>query len=156
MSPKPQVLHLSDLASATGRVLGPGPWHVVDQDQVNLFAQATGDTQWIHVDPERASTTSFGGTIAHGYLTLALLPRMQEELRVFDGVDMTVNYGLDKLRFPAPVPVGSSVRLTLTISSVEQRPNGTTVLHTEATVECDATTRPVCVAHTLTLLSPQA
>jgi acyl dehydratase len=156
VSATPEVLHLADLASKTGLTLGPGPWHTVDQDRVDRFADATGDKQWIHVDPDRAAESEFGGTIAHGYLTLSLLPVMQAELRVFEGVSMTVNYGLDKVRFPSPVPVGSRVRVSVKVLSVEERPGGSTLLHSEATVEVDGSSRPACVAQTLTLLRPTA
>jgi acyl dehydratase len=156
MSTIPRTLHLADLADKTGLTLGPGPWHTVEQDQVDLFAEATGDKQWIHVDADRAAESKFGRTIAHGYLTLSMLPLMQAELRAFDGVSMTVNYGLDKVRFPSPVPVGCKVRLTLKVLSVEERPDGSKVLHSEATVEVDGSSKPACVAHTLTLLSPTA
>jgi acyl dehydratase len=150
----PEVLELSDLRNQVGRLLGPGPWHEVDQDRVDLFADATGDHQWIHVDPERAAGTAFGGTIAHGYLTLSLLPLMQAELRTFGGAAMTVNYGLDKVRFPAPVAVGSRIRLTLKLLGTDERHDGSTILHTEATIESDTSERPACIAHTLTLLKP--
>lgn len=136
------------------RDLGTSSWHTIEQRHIDLFADATGDHQWIHVDPERAAGTAFGGTIAHGYLTLSLLPLMQAELRTFGGAAMTVNYGLDKVRFPAPVRVGSMIRLTLKLLDADQRQDGSTVLHTEATIESDASERPACIAHTLTLLKP--
>ncbi|PWJ24856.1 acyl dehydratase [Branchiibius hedensis] len=154
MTVPPTVLNLNDLRDQVGLTLGPGPWHTVEQDRVNLFAEATGDHQWIHVDPERAAESSFGGTIAHGYLTLSMLPAMQAELRTFDGISMAVNYGLDKVRFPRPVPVGSKVRLTLTVVAVDDRADGEKVLHTDAAIELDSSKHPGCVARTLTLLRP--
>jgi acyl dehydratase len=150
----PEVLQVTDLGAVSGRVLGPGPWHQVDQDRIDLFAEATGDRQWIHVDPDRAATGPFGVTIAHGYLTLSLLPQMQHELRRFDGAASTVNYGLDKVRFPSPVPAGSRVRLTLTLQDAVLRADGSVLLHSEARVDVEGSDRPACVADTLTLIQP--
>ena len=147
-------IDVQDLPSAVGRELGPGPWHDITQAQVDQFAQATGDDQWIHLDPVRAAAGPFGGTIAHGYLTLSLLPMLQRELWTFVGAGMGVNYGLDKLRFPAPVPVGSRVRLRLKVLAVDERPDGSRLLKSEATIEIEGKERPACVAHTLSLVVP--
>ncbi|MGZ4633389.1 MAG: MaoC family dehydratase [Actinomycetes bacterium] len=147
-------IDVRDLPTAAGRELGPGPWHEVTQQQVDLFAEATGDDQWIHVDPERAAAGPFGTTIAHGYLTLSLLPLLQRELWTFTGAAMGVNYGLDKLRFPSPVKVGARVRLRVKVLDVEQRPDGSLLLKNEATVEVEGSDRPGCVAHTLSLVVP--
>lgn len=150
----PVTIDIADVGALVGRAIGPGTWHLVDQGRVDLFADATGDHQWIHVDPERAGATGFGGTVAHGYLTLSMLPMMQAELRRFAGVGMAVNYGLEKVRFPTPVKVGSRVRLSLTVIDAEARPDGSTLVRTEARVEVEDASRPACVAETLTLLRP--
>src|ERR1700739_4909083 len=109
---------LDELRTAAGQVLGPSDWITVDQAQIDAFADATGDHQWIHVDPERAATGPFGTTIAHGFLTLSLMPVMLENLYRVDGVRMGVNYGLNKVRFPAPVPVDSRLRASAEIAEV--------------------------------------
>jgi acyl dehydratase len=141
----PSVASLTD---AVGTVLGPGPWAEVDQGRVDLFADATGDHQWIHVDPERAAAGPFGGTIAHGYLTLSLLPVLMKDLYAVDGVRMGINYGLNKVRFPAPVRVGAKVRLTAEIASVEEIAGGVQVI-LKSTVESDGGDKPVCVAESV-------
>ena len=150
----PTEIDVRDLTSTVGRELGPGPWHEVTQAQVDLFAEATGDDQWIHLDPVRAATGPFGGTVAHGYLTLSLLPMLQRELWSFTGAAMGVNYGLDKVRFPSAVKVGARVRLRLVVQSVDERPDGSFLLHNEATIEIEDSARPGCVAHTLSLVVP--
>src|SRR6188768_1491938 len=116
-----KVFHgIEELAAAAGSELGSSDWHVITQEQVNLFADATGDHQWIHVDPERAKGGPFGGTIAHGYLTVSLIPGVLHEVWKVDGMKMGLNYGINKLRFPAPVPVGSKVRVDATLAKVEE------------------------------------
>lgn len=150
----PIEIHVSELPGAAGRELGPGPWHQVTQEQVDQFAAATGDDQWIHTDPVRAASGPFGGTVAHGYLTLALLPMMQRELWTFTGAAMGVNYGLEKVRFPSPVRVGSRVRLRLEVLGVDERPDGSQLVRGEATIEVDGLDRPACVAQTLSLVVP--
>ena len=147
-------IDVRDLPAAVGRELGPGPWHEVTQAQVDQFAEATGDDQWIHIDPERAAAGPFGGTIAHGYLTLSLLPMLQREVWSFVGAAMGVNYGLDKVRFPAAVRVGSRVRLRAKVLGVEERPDGSWLLRNEAVIELEASDRPACVAQTLSLVVP--
>lgn len=147
-------IDVRELPSQKGRVLGPGPWHEIDQERVNLFADATGDHQWIHVDVEQAASGPFGSTIAHGYLTLSMLPMLQGELWEFVGASMGVNYGMDKVRFPAPVPVGSKIRLTVEVQDIEERPDGSYLLRNQATIESDGNERPVCVAQTLAILRP--
>jgi acyl dehydratase len=141
----PSVASLTD---AAGTVLGPGPWLEIDQSRVDLFADATDDHQWIHVDPERAAQGPFGGTIAHGYLTLSLLPVLMKDLYSVDGVKMGINYGLNKVRFPSPVRVGSKVRLTAQIASVEQLPGGVQLV-LKSTVESSGGEKPVCVAESV-------
>src|ERR1700722_2658067 len=103
---------LDEFAAAKGEELGESSWHEITQEQVNAFADATGDHQWIHVDTERAAAGPFGGTIAHGMLTLSLLSAFMPQLIRVDGVAMVINYGLNKVRFPAPVPAGSRLRAT--------------------------------------------
>jgi acyl dehydratase len=147
-------IDVRDLSGAIGRELGPGPWHEVTQAQVDLFAEATGDDQWIHIDPVRAAAGPFGTTIAHGYLTLSLLPLLQRELWTFVGAAMGVNYGLDKLRFPSPVKVGARVRLRVRVLAVDERPDGSRLIKNEATIEVEGSDRPACVAHTLALVVP--
>jgi len=120
----------------------------VTQEQVNLFADATGDHQWIHVDIERAKAGPFGGPIAHGYLTLALTPALLSEILEVSGISMAVNYGLNKLRFPAPVPVGSKVRAGVTLDQLEDVAGGVQVTLT-VTFEIEGGTKPVCVAEIL-------
>src|ERR1700721_4227923 len=104
------TLKLDELSSHVGQRLGVGPWHDVTQEQVGLFADATGDHQWIHLDPERAKAGPFGGTVAHGFLTLSLAPLLVQEVVEVADASVVINYGLNKVRFPAPVPVGRGVR----------------------------------------------
>ncbi|SCG55189.1 MaoC family dehydratase [Micromonospora halophytica] len=140
-----------DLAAAVGETLGPGPWERIGQDRVQLFADATGDHQWIHLDAARAATGPFGGTIAHGYLTLSLLPALAGRLYRVEGVRMGINYGLNRVRFPAPLRVGAAVRATVTITDVSPVPGGVQLV-TTATVDSDAGGKPVCVAETVSRL----
>ena len=142
---------IDELAGAVGETLGPGPWFPIDQRRVDIFADATDDHQWIHLDRERAAAGPYGGTIAHGYLTLALLPALVGRLYRVDGVRMGVNYGLNRVRFPAPVPVGSSVRVFATIDRVDPFEGGAQLVVT-ATVHGDGGGKPVCVAETVSRL----
>jgi acyl dehydratase len=128
--------------------LGYSAWHNVSQDQVNRFADATGDHQWIHIDVERAKAGPFGGPIAHGYLTLSLAPILLAEVLQVEGVAMGVNYGANKVRFPSPVPVGSNLRLGATIKQVEDVAGGVQVT-VEAVFEVEGATKPSCVAELL-------
>jgi acyl dehydratase len=137
------------LAAATGEIIGQSDWVTITQDDVNLFADATGDHQWIHVDPERAAAGPFGKTIAHGYMTLALLPRLQHEIYTVDGVKLAINYGLNKVRFPAPVPVGSRVRAQASLVSVDDVGNGAVQATVATTVEIDGSPKPACVAESI-------
>ena len=139
---------IDGLKALVGEHLGFSEWHEVTQEQVNLFADATGDHQWIHVDIERAKAGPFGGPIAHGYLTLSLAPTLLEEILDVTGVGMSINYGLNKLRFPSPVPVGSKVRAGATLAGLEDVAGG--VQCTLAlTFEIEGATKPVCVAEIL-------
>ena len=130
---------------AAGDEFGPSSWIVVDQEKIGAFADATGDHQWIHVDPERAKDGPFGTTIGHGYLTLSLLPVMSYETLPRQEGGMSINYGLNRVRFPAPVPSGSRVRGTFRVESVEEADWGRQVTMT-ATIEREGGDKPVCVA----------
>lgn len=141
-------------AAAPGTHLGYSGWHEVTQQQVNLFAEATGDHQWIHVDVERAKDGPYGGTIAHGYLTLALLPLLVREVIDVGGVGMAINYGLDRVRLPAPVPVGSKVRAGAELMGAEQRPRGFVQMTLRVTVEIEGGGKPAVVADSRTLYAP--
>jgi acyl dehydratase len=128
-----------------GTHLGYSEWQVIDQKRVDLFADATGDHQWIHVDPERAKTGPFGGAIAHGYLTLSLAPTMLQEILTVEGMKFGVNYGCNKVRFPSPVPVGSELRLGAAIGGVEDVEGGVQVT-IDLTFEVKDASKPSCVA----------
>jgi acyl dehydratase len=135
-----------DLLPLVGTPLGTTAWLPVPQSDIDLFAKATHDEQWIHVDPERAKDGPFGGTIAHGYLTLSLLIPLWSQLLVIENLGMAVNYGLNKVRFPAPVPAGSSLRLEATVTQVEEVGGNGIQATIDATMLCDAAPKPVCVA----------
>jgi len=139
------VQTVADLDALIGTHLGSSSWVDVDQSRIDTFADATGDHQWIHVDPERAKDGPFGTTIAHGYLTLSLLIPLWTELLDVREVSTKVNYGLDKVRFPAPVPVGSKVRASATLASVEQIAGGVQII-IDAVIERDGGSKPVCIA----------
>jgi len=134
-----------DLHALVGTHLGYSDWQMVDQDRIDLFAEATGDHQWIHVDPKRASGGPFGGTIAHGYLTLSLVPVLLSQLITVEGVAFGVNYGCNKVRFPSPVPSGSPVRLGATIAAVEEVEGGVQVT-IDVALEVRDALKPSCVA----------
>jgi acyl dehydratase len=136
------------LRDAIGKDLGYSDWITVDQARINQFADATGDHQWIHVDPERAAQGPFKTTIAHGYLTLSLLPALTSGLARVEGIRMGVNYGVNKVRFPAPVPVDSRVRARVEIVSVEDVAGGVQVT-SRVTIERDGGDKPVCVAESV-------
>jgi len=141
-------------AAEPGSHLGYSGWHEVTQEQVNRFAEATGDSQWIHVDVERAKAGPYGQTIAHGYLTLALLPMLIREVLEVGGVGMAINYGLDKVRLPAPVPVGTRVRGGAQLLGAEQRPRGFVQMTLRVTVEVEGGAKPAVVADSRTLYAP--
>jgi acyl dehydratase len=142
------ITGLDELRAADGETLGTSSWHEVTQQDIDTFADVTGDHQWIHVDVERAKETPFGGTIAHGYYTLSLAPGFTEEVMKLDGFAFAVNYGLNKVRFPAPVPVGSKVRMTARLAGLEDIPGGAQMT-LELTFEREGSEKPVCVAETL-------
>jgi acyl dehydratase len=139
---------IDELKARAGEDLGVSEWHEVTQAEIDTFAEATGDHQWIHVDPERARDTPFGGTIAHGYYTLALASRFMEDLMRVDGMAMMINYGLNKVRFPAPLPVGDRVRMHMRLTAVDDVPGGAQ-LTTVLTFEREGGEKPVCVAESL-------
>ena len=142
---------LDELERAVGTHLGYSGWYAITQEQVNLFAEATGDHQWIHVDPEKAATGPFGTTIAHGYLTLSLVPKLVSQIYRVEGLRMGVNYGSNKVRFPSPVPVGSRVRAGVELLELTRGPQGaqTTV---RVTVEREGGDKPACVAEIVSVL----
>jgi acyl dehydratase len=144
---------IDDIKARVGQELGVSEWHEVTQAEVDAFADVTGDHQWIHVDPERAAQTPFGGTIAHGYFTLSLAPVLSAQIYTVTGVAFALNYGLDKLRYPAPLPVGSRVRMRAAIASVTDVAGGVQ-LATTLTFERDGGDKPVCVAEALTRIYP--
>jgi acyl dehydratase len=131
-----------------GLELGPSRWVEIDQERINGFAGSTGDNQWIHVDPGRAAAGPFGTTVAHGFLTLSLLPELWFELAGDAGYRMAINYGVDRVRFPAPVPSGSRVRAHFKIQEVDDVPGGDQA-KVAATVELEGGEKPVCVAELL-------
>jgi acyl dehydratase len=136
------------LKARLGEELGVGPWVTIDQELIDRFAEVTGDDQWIHIDPERAAQTPFGRTIAHGLLTLSLGPKQLYDIYEVTGFAYGLNYGYGKVRFPAPVPVGSRVRVRATLSSVEEVEGGMAYAIAE-TFELEGSAKPVCVAEQL-------
>jgi acyl dehydratase len=139
---------LDQLAERAGTVLGASDYVTITQDAVDAFGEVTGDRQWIHTDPARAADSPFGGTIAHGYLTLALAPALLDQVLPLEDFAMTVNYGLNRLRFPAPLPVGERVRMRVKLDDVERIPGGA-ALHLTLRFESPALDKPVCVANVL-------
>jgi acyl dehydratase len=140
---------IDELKSLAGEHLGYSDWLEVTQDRVNQFADATGDHQWIHVDPERAKDGPFGGPIAHGYLTLSLGPMLAPQIATVSGVKMAVNYGCGKVRFPSPVPVGSKLRLGVEVAEVEMIAAGQAQVTYRYTFEVDGAPKPSCVAEVI-------
>ena len=144
----------AELKHAVGKNLGTSDWLAIDQDRIDKFADATGDHQWIHVDPERAKAGPFGATIAHGYLTQSLVNHFLPQIVEVRGIKMGVNYGADRLRFPAPVPVGSRIRGTGELLKVEQTKDGGTQATIRVTVEIEGGDRPGCVIDTISRYYP--
>ena len=144
---------LDALAGLSGAELGTSDWLEIDQDRVNAFADATGDHQWIHVDVGRAAAGPFGGTIAHGYLTLSLIARFGAELFDVSGVSAKLNYGVNKVRFPSPVPVGSRIRSRVVMGEVTDLSTGKQLTFRH-TIEIEGHDKPACVAETVVLLLP--
>jgi acyl dehydratase len=143
------ITGLEELRANVGAELGVSDWHDVTQDAIDAFAAVTGDDQWIHVDPERARQTPFGGTIAHGYYTLSLAPLLTKQVLRLEGFAFAVNYGLNKVRFPAPLPVGNRVRMRLELVAVDDVLGGVQITM-KLTFEGEGALKPVCVAETLT------
>jgi acyl dehydratase len=143
--------HLQDLAALLGQPIGDSEWVDVDQHRIDAFAEATSDHQWIHVDAERAAEGPFGTTVAHGFLTLSLMPLLRASAFTIDDVHMGVNYGVNRVRFPAPVPAGSRVRAHFKLLAFESLPGeGWAQLTIEATIEREGSAKPVCVAELVT------
>ncbi len=142
------ITGLEEIRAKVGAELGVSEWHDVTQADVDAFAEVTGDHQWIHTDPRRATQTPFGGTIAHGYYTLSLHPRLAAQIVAFEGFAFAVNYGLNKVRFPAPLPVGNRVRMRATLVDVEDVLGGAQITM-KLTFEREGGDKPVCVAESL-------
>ena len=141
---------LEEFVATKGESLGFSDWHKITQEQVNAFADATGDHQWIHVNLERAASGPFGGTIAHGYLTVSLLPVLSMEIFRIEGLTMGINYGLDRVRFPSPVLTGSSIRAEATLTDVKQTHLGS-LASIRMRIEVEGQDKAACVADTLSL-----
>ena len=146
----PKSVQYSDLESLVGQTLGPSDWFEVDQGRINTFADATGDHQWIHVNEEMA-TKMLGSTIAHGYLTLSLIPMFGPQVLSVQGVTRGINYGANKVRFTNMVPVNSKLRMTQTVKEVNEKAGGKQMI-SECTIEIEGQDRPACVAETITVL----
>ena len=145
----PREIAIGDIQPLAGQELGVSPWHSVTQGEINAFADATHDHQWIHVDVERAKRESpFGGPIAHGYYTLSIIPYLMEQVWTITGASSALNYGLNKLRFPAPVSIGAQVRLRVVLNTVENIPGGIQV-NVTLKVEVEGVEKPACVAEGL-------
>lgn len=145
----PRVIRgIEGLRELVGQELGVSGWHEVRQEDVDDFARVTGDDQWIHVDSERAASSPFGGTIAHGYLTLSLGPLLTKEIFTVEDVEFGINYGLNRVRFPSPMPVGGRIRMRATLTALEDVSGGVQVTITQ-TFERDGGDKPVCVAESL-------
>ena len=142
------ITGMEELKAKVGEELGVSDWHQVTQEEINAFADATGDHQFIHVDPERAARTPFGSTIAHGLLTLSLGPQFSYSMFALEGFAFGLNYGYNRVRFPAPLPVDSRVRMRATLSSVDDIPGGAQITVTQ-TFEREGGDKPVCVAESL-------
>ncbi|WP_085614802.1 MULTISPECIES: MaoC family dehydratase [unclassified Pseudomonas] len=143
---------VTELSQYVGKELGHSAWLKIDQQRINLFAEATGDFQFIHVDPEKAAKTPFGSTIAHGFLTLSLIPKLIEDILVLpEGLKMVVNYGLDSVRFIQPVKVDSQVRLKVDLAEVTEKKPGQWLLKAIATLEIEGEEKPAYRAESLSL-----
>ncbi len=140
------IAHPKDLLNMIGQDLGSSPWLDVTQKRIDTFADATDDHQWIHVDVERAKTGPFGGPIAHGYLTLSLLIPLWSEILVFEDLDMAVNYGLNKVRFPAPVPAGARVQVSATLANAEEVGGNGIQATIDTVMRVEGADKPVCIA----------
>lgn len=146
-------ISFAQLENQNGQHVGTSDWILVSQTMIDEFAEVTQDKQYIHIDPIRAAQTPFGGTIAHGFLTLSLTSKMIECLAPVEGTIMMVNYGCEKLRFISPVPAGSKIRGTYKQLKVDKKPNNRALIHYELTVEIEGQSKPALVAHWLTMLA---
>jgi len=144
----------AELLDAVGKQLGQSDWVKIDQDRINLFADATDDHQWIHVDPEKAKDGPFGSCIAHGYLTLSLVNRFLPQIIDVQGISMGVNYGCDKIRFPAPVPVGSKIRGSGEVIKAEEVKGNAIQATVRITIEIDGNDRPAAIVDTISRYFP--
>ncbi|MFL0580677.1 MaoC family dehydratase [Dietzia sp. 179-F 9C3 NHS] len=142
---------VDQIEAAIGEHVGYSDWMEITQERIDAFADATGDHQWIHVDPERAAQGPYGATIAHGYLTLSLIPVLGNQVMEIRGFRMMINYGSDRVRFPAPVPVGSRIRAGVQLTSLERTPSGARLAST-VTVEVEGGERPAVVAETVRMM----
>lgn len=149
-----EINGIAELEKLVGQEVGKSDWVTIDQDRIQLFADATDDHQWIHLDEEKAKAGPFGGTIAHGFLTLSLLPMLSQRTVDVTGMKMKINYGLNKVRFPQPVPSGARVRDTITLDSVERKDAGVMVIMTHV-IEIDGEQRPACIAESVSLMVEQ-
>lgn len=149
-----EINGIAELEKLVGQEVGKSDWVTIDQDRIQLFADATDDHQWIHLDEEKAKAGPFGGTIAHGFLTLSLLPMLSQRTVDVTGMKMKINYGLNKVRFPQPVPAGARVRDTITLDSVERKDAGVMVIMTHV-IEIDGADRPACIAESVSLMVEQ-
>ncbi|WP_165883870.1 MaoC/PaaZ C-terminal domain-containing protein [Brevibacterium luteolum] len=149
-----EINGIAELEKLVGHEVGSSDWVTIDQDRIQLFADATDDHQWIHLDEEKAKAGPFGGTIAHGFLTLSLLPMLSQRTVDVTGMKMKINYGLNKVRFPQPVPAGARVRDTITLDSVERKDAGVMVIMTHV-IEIDGADRPACIAESVSLMVEQ-
>ncbi|TPG75060.1 MaoC family dehydratase [Pseudomonas arsenicoxydans] len=143
---------VAELKDYVGKELGRSQWLTIDQERINLFAEATGDYQFIHVDPVKAAQTPFGSTIAHGFLSLSLIPKLMEDILILpEGAKMVVNYGLDSVRFIQPVKVDSNVRLKVELSDATEKKPGQWLLKATCTLEIDGSDKPAYIAESLSL-----
>ena len=146
------LVPVAELKDYIGKELGSSQWLSIDQERINQFAECTGDHQFIHVDPEKAKLTPFGGTIAHGFLSLSLLPMLMEKIMIMpQGLKMAVNYGLDSVRFIQPVKVNSKVRLVVTLVDANEKNPGQWLLKAKAVLEIEGSPKPAYIAEPLTL-----
>jgi acyl dehydratase len=144
----------AELQSLVGTEIGTSEWWLIDQARIDKFAEATGDFQWIHVDPEKAKTSKFGTTIAHGYLTLSLLAGMRFQTFEVTETSMAVNYGMNKVRFLSPVPSGSQLRAKYELANINERKDGGLECTFTATIELEGATKPACIAETISVYYP--
>jgi acyl dehydratase len=147
-----EVLPIDQIKARIGKELGVSDWLKIDQKRINAFADCTGDHQWIHVNEEMAAQGPFGKTIAHGYLTVSLLPSFSSDISIVpEGTRMAINYGMNKLRFVNPVPVGSKIRDRMSLTNIEEKGGGRFLVTTTHTIEIEGADKPACIAETLTM-----